>query len=64
MRKGLAVPVLLLSVVGLRLENIMIDVLHAVDLGVTAHVVANVLWILAIVRGVLGGKTYAEKLKK
>ena len=63
-REGLAVPVLLAAVAGMRLENIMIDVLHTVDLGISAHILANVFWILAIVRGVLGGATQSEKVKK
>jgi len=37
-------PVLLQKVQGLRLESIMVDVLHCVDLGVAAHMVGNLFW--------------------
>ena len=37
-------PLLLQKVLGLRLECFRIDVLHAVDLGVAAHIVGNILW--------------------
>ena len=47
-------PVLLSDVVGLRLENIMVDVLHCVDQGVGAHVIGNICWELA--RGGAWGK--------
>lgn len=41
---GLAIPILLALVIGLRLECISIDSLHVMDLGLAAHVVANTLW--------------------
>ena len=41
---GLAIPILLMMVVGLRLECISIDWLHAGDLGMMAHIVGNTLW--------------------
>ena len=41
---GLSIPALLLFVVGLRLECISIDSLHAFDLGFGAHVVGNTFW--------------------
>ena len=41
---GLSLPVLLLLVIGLRLECISIDALHAFDLGFGAHVVGNTFW--------------------
>ena len=41
---GLPLPILLLLVVGLRLECITIDTLHALDFGFGAHVVGNVFW--------------------
>jgi len=40
---------------GFRLDCVMVDVLHCVDLGVASH-------ILCIVRGVLGGANYGERL--
>ena len=42
----------------------MIDVLHCVDQGVASHVIANVLWLFAVVRGVFGGATQQAKVKK
>ena len=39
--EGKPMPVLLSDVVGLRLENIMVNVLHCVDQGVGAHVIGN-----------------------
>ena len=41
---GLAIPILLALVIGLRLECTSIDSLHVMDLGLAAHVVANTLW--------------------
>ena len=49
------IPALLEKVVGLRLECIMIDVLHTVDQGVASHIIANIFWVLVVLRGVLGG---------
>ena len=41
---GLVLPVLLLLVIGLRLECILIDALHSLDLGFSSHVIANTMW--------------------
>ena len=41
---GISLPLLLLLVVGLRLECISIDMLHAFDLGLGSHVVGNTFW--------------------
>ena len=41
---GYAIPILLLLVVGLRLECITIDALHSIDLGFASHVVGNTFW--------------------
>ena len=41
---GLSLPVLLLLIIGLRLECISIDSLHALDLGFSAHVAGNTFW--------------------
>ena len=41
---GYALPVLLLLVVGLRLECFSIDALHALDLGFASHCVGNTMW--------------------
>ena len=40
----------------------MVDVLHTIDLGLSSHVVGNVIWWLAIVCSVFGGTTQAEKM--
>ena len=61
---GFAVPVLLSQVVGFRLECIMIDILHTVDLGVAAHIIGNVLFIFCVLRGCFGGATYADRVKR
>ena len=62
--RGETVPVLLALVLGMRLECIMIDTLHSVDQGVTAHIVGNIFFILCCVRGVFGGNTYAERVRR
>lgn len=61
---GEVVPVLLAEVVGLRLDNFMVDTLHAVDLGIAAHILGNVLWILCIMRRCLGGRNQAECVER
>ena len=61
--RGLFTPVLLSCVIGLRLECIMIDVLHTVDLGLASHIIGNVIWLFAVVRGVFGGINQADKIK-
>ena len=50
------------GVIGLRLECCMINVLHAVDQGVSAHIIGNVLWIAAVIRGVYGGTNMKDKV--
>ena len=60
---GLAIPILLALVIGFRLENIMIGVLHTVDQGVSSHVIGNVLWITAVIKKAFGGTTPAENLQ-
>ena len=57
---GLAVPALLRHAIGTRIECIKVDVLHTVDLGVGAHIVGNVLFIVAVLGCCFGGRTYAE----
>ena len=54
-------PVLFARCIGFRLECVMIDVLHTVDLGVAAHVIGNVLFIMCILRGCYGGANYQER---
>jgi hypothetical protein len=46
---GLPVPMMFRQVggvIGLRLECVMVDVLHTVDQGVASHVVGNIIWFL------------------
>ena len=54
---------MLVGIVGLRLECVMVDVLHTVDQGIASHIIANICWLLAVVRGVFGGSTQQEKIK-
>ena len=61
---GFAIPALLLLATGFRLEGIMIDVLHTVDQGVASHLIANVMWLFAVVRNVFGCATQEEKVQK
>ena len=61
---GLAIPALLLYVIGFRLECVMIDVLHTVDQGVASHIVGNVLWIAAVIKLFYGGATMKEKVAR
>ena len=42
--KNLLVPILLALCTGFRLECILVDVLHAADLGMTAHIIGNIMW--------------------
>ena len=43
---GYSIPILLLLVIGLRLECISVDSLHALDLGFACHIQGNTLWEL------------------
>ena len=61
--RDMMVPVILAKVVGFRLECIMVDVLHTVDLGIAAHIIGNVFWVLVILRSVFGGGAMADKAK-
>ena len=62
--EGRPQPTLLAEVTGLRLEQIMIDILHTVDQGVSAHIIGNILWIVAVVRCFFGAGNMREKVKK
>ena len=42
----------------------MIDVLHTVDLGIAAHIIANVLWVFAVVRNVFKGGNQEDRVRK
>ena len=62
--QGRPIPILLSLVIGLRLESIMIDVLHTIDLGVAAHIIGNILFIFGVLRAVFGGSVYTERVAK
>lgn len=58
---GLAIPMLFL-VIGFRLECVNIDVLHTVDQGIASHIIGSIMWYLAVIRCVFGGRTINEKV--
>ena len=58
---GLALPLLLALVIGLRLECISIDTLHALDLGFNAHVIGNTFWE-SVTRQCWGKSTQEENV--
>ena len=60
---GKQLPILLRNIHGLRLECIMIDVLHTVDLGFTAHVVGNV-FNECLINRVFGGRNIRDNLAR
>ena len=65
--RGLPFPILFragIGILGLRLENVMVDVLHTVDQGIGSHIIANVIFIFIVLRNCLGGSTYAERMKR
>lgn len=65
--QGRALPILFRpgrGVIGLRISNVMVDVLHTVDQGVGAHIVANIIWYYAVLMAVFGGATYAERIQR
>ena len=51
------------GILGLRLENVMVDILHTLDLGMTAHVIGSVMFVFACLRKKFGGSTYEEGAK-
>eukprot|EP00959_Pyramimonas_sp_CCMP1952_P452710 9467039-Pyramimonas_sp.AAC.1 len=62
--RGQAIPTLLNYVRGLRLENIMVDVPHAIDLGVAAHTLGNILFLFGAVRKSFGGTNMNAGVEK
>ena len=54
---GAAIPRILSSVIGLTLSCITIDVLHCVDLGVSAHLIGNLFYLCALRDAWKGGST-------
>jgi hypothetical protein len=64
---GLPIPIMFRQrggIIGLRLECTMVDVLHTVDQGIASHIIANIIWVFMVLRAVLGGSTYAERIKR
>lgn len=61
---GVMLPILLVLVIGFRLECFMVDSLHAVDIGFWCHVVGNVFWYLTVRKKVFGIGTQAEMIAK
>ena len=60
---GRRLPVMLGEIVGLRLEGIMIDVLHVVDQGVASRIIANMYWEL-VTKKTWGGSTQDENVAR
>ena len=63
MANGYGIPILLTLVIGFRLEQVMVDILHAIDLGLSQHIIANVFWLIAVIRSVYGGSTQKQKIE-
>jgi hypothetical protein len=50
------------GVIGLRLSNVMVDILHTVDQGFGSHIIGNILWYFVILSACFGGRTYADRI--
>ena len=61
-RAGKALPIMFQKVKGLRLECIMIDVLHTVDQGIASHIFGNVFW-LCVSQRCFGGSNLEKNLE-
>ena len=48
------------GIIGLRLENVMVDILHTLDLGISAHIVGSVMFVFACIRKAFGGNRHVE----
>ena len=59
-KTGVKLPVLLTQVIGLKLSCITVDTLHCVDLGIAAHILGGVFWLVAVLRRRYGGRTQDE----
>ena len=46
---------------GVSLDSVMIDVLHALDLGVTQHALGNILWEYLAHPGFIPGRSQADR---
>ena len=55
------IPVLLALVIGFRIELVMIDVLHCVDLGIASHIVGNIFQLC--IQQHIFGPNIAESIK-
>jgi hypothetical protein len=65
--RGYALPVFFLAgigAIGFLLSCVNIDVLHCVDQGISSHIIGNIMWYNAVVRGHLGGGTYAQRIDR
>ena len=60
---GIAIPVLLIAILGFRLECIMVDTLHTVDQGVASHIVGNICWEFAARRRSFGTTNIDDGIK-
>jgi hypothetical protein len=60
---GIAIPALLILIVGFRIDCVMVDVLHAVDQGVASRIIGNSLWHVGVVLEKLGKGTIDGKVK-
>jgi hypothetical protein len=61
------VPILfdpIYGIIGLPLGCVMVDVLHTLYLGITAHIVANTIWYFAVIMGVYGGANQQERIQR
>jgi hypothetical protein len=57
--EGIETPILLGKINTMRIEGIMVDVLHALDLGMTCHVIANV-FVECMASGIWGGNQQVQ----
>ena len=60
--EGKELPALMQRVVGLRLESVMVDILHTVDLGIGAHIIGNIFWA-CVQQRVWAGSTQAARVE-
>ena len=58
---GKSLPALMDRVHGLRLESVMVDILHTVDLGIAAHILGNIFWS-CVQMGVWPGGTQEKRV--
>ena len=51
------------GILGLRLSNVMVDILHTVDQGFGSHIIGNILWYFGVLMACFGGRTYSERIR-